>query len=61
MRSKEAIVRAQLKYDKTMLRRFTIRLHKSLDESIIKHLEGKENMTAYIKQLIRSDMEKGGE
>lgn len=61
MRSREAIKRAQNKYEKTTLKRLSIKLHKRLDEGIIKHLDGKDNVTAYIKELIKADMEKGGE
>ena len=61
MRSKEAIRRAKNKYAKTTLKSVVVKLHKKYDESIINHLDGKENVTAYIKQLIIADMEKGGE
>ena len=56
MSSKEAIRRAQNKYDKSTLKRITIKLHKVHDEDIIKHLESKDNVTGYIKQLIVADM-----
>lgn len=61
MRSKEAIKRAVSKYEKANIKRVVVKLNIKYDESIINHLNGKENVTAYIKQLIRSDMEKGGE
>ena len=61
MRSREAIKRAQSKYEKSTIKRVVVKLHKKYDESLIEHLESKENVTAYIKQLINSDMEKGGE
>ena len=61
MRSREAIKRAKRKYEKSTMKRLSIKLHNKYDEGIIRHLESKENVTAYIKQLIRSDMEKGGE
>lgn len=61
MRSKEAIKRAQTKYEKSNIKRVTVKLNNKYDESIINHLESKDNVTAYIKQLIKSDMEKGGE
>lgn len=61
MRSREAIKRAVKKYETSTVKRVTVKLNNKRDKSIIKHLEGKENVTAYIKQLIRSDMEKGGE
>lgn len=61
MRSKEAIRRAVSKYEKSTVKRVTVKFHNINDEDIIKHLDGKENVTAYIRQLIRSDIEKGGE
>ena len=61
MRSKEAIKRAHRKYEKSNIKRVTVKLNNKYDESIINHLESKENVTAYIKQLIKADMEKGGE
>ena len=56
MSSKEAIRRAQNKYDKSTLKRITIKLHNVHDEDIIKHLESKDNVTGCIKQLIVADM-----
>ena len=56
MSSKEAIRRAQNKYDKSTLKRITIKLHNVHDEDIIKHLESKDNVTGYVKQLIVADM-----
>ena len=56
MSSKEAIRRAQNKYDKSMLKRITIKLHNVHDEDIVKHLESKDNITGYIKKLIVADM-----
>lgn len=61
MRSKEAIQRAQKKYDQNAIKRLTVKLNKKLDEDIVNHLDGKGNITAYIKQLIRTDIAKGGE
>ena len=61
MRSREAIKKAKSKYEKVAIKRVTVKLNKRLDEDMIEHLDGKENVTAYIKQLIKADMEKGGE
>lgn len=61
MRSREAIKRAQKKYEKIAIRRIILKLHKANDKSIIDHLENQENMTGYIKALIKADMEKGVE
>ena len=57
----EALKRAQAKYEKAKIKRVIVKLHKNYDASIINYLDSKENVTAYIKQLIRADMEMGGE
>lgn len=61
MRNREAIKRAVSKYEKNTVKRVTVKLNKMLDKDMIEHLDGKQNVTAYIKQLIRSDMEKSGD
>lgn len=61
MRSREAIRRAKNKYEKVAIKRVTVRFNKKLEGELINHLESKENVTGYIKQLIRADMAKGGE
>ena len=61
MRSREAIKRAQSKYQKNVIKLVTIKFNKRLEADVIAHLNGKENVTAYIKGLIKADMEKGGE
>jgi len=61
MRSREAIKRAKSKYEKNVLKRVTIRFNKRSEADVIAHLDGKDNVTAYLKALIKADMEKGGE
>ena len=45
------------KYIKNHTRRFTIQFHKDNEADVIEHLEAQENVTQYIKGLIRADME----
>ena len=61
MRSREAIKRAQRKYAKNALKRVTVTFNKRLEADVIAHLESKDNVTAYLKGLIKADMEKGRE
>ena len=60
MRSREAMRKARKNYA-NKLKCITLKLNRRLDEGIINHLDGKENMTAYIRDLIKADMAKGGE
>ena len=53
-----AQVAATTKYIKNKMRRFTIQFHKENEADVIDHLERQENVTQYIKRLIRNDMEK---
>ncbi|KAB1642798.1 hypothetical protein [Adlercreutzia muris] len=48
---------AVAKYIKNHTRRFTIQFHKDNEADVIEHLEAQENVTQYIKGLIRADME----
>lgn len=52
-----AQVAATAKYIKNHMRRFTIQFHKDNEADVIEHLEKQENVTQYIKGLIRADME----
>ena len=54
----EAIRRAVKKYDKTHTKQYHLKLNLESDAKIIKHLEGKDNVQGYIKQLITDDMER---
>lgn len=48
---------AVAKYIKNHMRRFTIQFHKENEAEVIEHLEAQENVTQYIKALIKADME----
>lgn len=58
----EALKRSQAKYEQSEKRKnsykmFAIKLFRSTDEDIIKHLEQQSNKADYIRKLIRKDME----
>ena len=50
-----------LTYLKTQCRRIVVLLNKNKDADIIEHLQSKESMNAYLKDLIRKDMMKESE
>ena len=52
----EAIRRAVKKYDSTHTKQVHLKLNKSTDADIIKHLSEQESVQGYIKRLIREDM-----
>ena len=65
MRSREAIKRAQKKYEasgavKAVTRAFYLKCHKVNDADVIAALDAQENKNGYIKDLIRRDIEKQG-
>lgn len=47
----------QNKYIKEHYRRWQIKCHKTYESDLVAFLENKENVQAYIKELIRKDME----
>lgn len=47
----------QKKYDKANTKSFTLKLNKKYDEDIIKKLDLEKNIQAYIKELIRKDIQ----
>lgn len=49
---------AQRKYDSKNLRCFSIHVNRKTEAGLLKHLESVENRAAYIKRLIREDMER---
>ena len=51
--------RAQNKYEKKNIKRVVLKLNTRLDDDIIKHLEDKDNVNGYLKQLIRKDKGEG--
>jgi hypothetical protein len=56
----EAQKRAQARYEKSgAFKRVEIKLNKKRDEDIIKILEHEENVSGYIKSLIRKDKGEG--
>lgn len=61
MRNKEAIKRAQKRYEASgVIKRKTIKLHERIDADILKKLDEQENVTGYIKELIRRDLKRQG-
>lgn len=58
MATSAAQVAAVNRYIKNKMRRFTIQFHRDNEADVIEHLEAQGNVTQYIKELIRADMEK---
>lgn len=56
----EAQRKAALNYRKKAVTQLNIALYPA-DQDIIDHLAGMENKAAYVRELIRKDMGKGGE
>lgn len=56
----EALKKAQARYEKSgaIKKRVTLKFTRA-DEDIIKFLEGKDNVSGYIKSLIRKDKGEG--
>lgn len=53
----DAKTKATIKYNREKVRRFSMNLS-PVDADMIKWLEDKDNITGYLKQLVRNDMEK---
>lgn len=51
---------AQQKYDRANTRTFGIKINRRTDPDIMEKLESLDNITGYIKQLIRDDIVKHG-
>lgn len=47
----------QINYIRKNYRRIDIKLHYTYDADMVAHIESKDNIQAYIKELIRRDME----
>ena len=47
----------QCRYIKKSYRRFEVRVHKEHEKEMYEFVESKENVQAYIKELIKKDME----
>ena len=58
MKTSDAQKRAVAKYDASNTKSFLLKLNKKTDEDIIAHLEKQPNKLAYLKNLIRDDMQK---
>lgn len=52
---------AQQRWDKVNIRRIVLKLVRTTDADIIEHLENKDNMQGYIKDLIRKDIKEKGQ
>lgn len=64
-RSKEAIMRAQQKYEasgavRAVTKTYILKCHTVHDADIIAALEAKDNKSGYLKTLIRADIERQG-
>lgn len=49
---------AQRKYDAKMLKRFSFAVNRKTEADILAHLEDMTDRSAYIKRLVREDMER---
>lgn len=54
----KAQIEATARYDQKNVKGVYIKLNRQTDADIIKHLENVQNVQGYIKQLIRSDINK---
>lgn len=52
----DAQYRASQKYKNENIRRIVLSLNKRIDEDIINHLDHKDNIQGYLKEIIRKDM-----
>ena len=57
-KTSDAQKRAVAKYDATNTKSFLLKLNKKTDADIIAHLEQQPNKLAYLKKLIRDDIQK---
>lgn len=61
MRDKEAIKRAQKRYEASgVIKRKILKLHTAQDSDIISYIESLPNFNGYLKQLIRNDIKTRG-
>lgn len=54
--TKEARIRASMKYNAKMVKQIKFNLNRETDADIIAHLERCGNIQGYLKELIRRDM-----
>ena len=59
-KNKESHAKAQAKYNKENTKQFAFRFNKKTDRDIIAYLESLDQKNAYIRQLIRADMQQNG-
>lgn len=59
--TREALRRAQMKYDNANTKKVFMKLNKTTDADIISRLETVGNVQGYLKALIRQDIEKNEE
>ena len=57
-KNSDARIRANAKYNKENTKNVVLHLNINTDKDILDHLDGKENKTGYIKDLIRDDIKK---
>lgn len=58
---RESERKAGKKYQKEKCRKYSLKLSRNTNPSIIAHLDSKDNVQGYIKGLILADIEKGEE
>jgi len=58
-KSSDARIKASTKYNKNNTKQYPIRLNLNTDTDIIEKLSTVDNVSGYIKQLIRDDIAKG--
>lgn len=49
---------AQAKYKKTKVRQYSIKVYRNTEPDILQKLESVDNVSGYIKDLIRKDIER---
>lgn len=59
--SRKCQIEAAAKYNRENVLQVKFSFNKKTDADIIEHLQPMYNKTAYIKELIREDIKKGGE
>jgi len=60
-KSSAAKIAANARYNEKNVIQVKFGFNKKTDSDIIEHLQKKENKQKYIKELVRSDIKKGGE
>lgn len=55
-KTRQSRVKASVKYNANNVKQVKLNLNKKTDADIIKHLEQRDNVQGYIKDLIKKDM-----